>query len=91
MVTMTESARAFLAAALADLTDIAAVDRCFRLVRSPSGGVSLEMDTQTDEDLAFVHMDRIVLVIRRDLADSMQGRRIDVATGDKEEPALVIV
>ena len=53
------------------------------------------MGTQTDEDLAFVHMfvhmDKTILVIHRDLVESFQGRRIDVTTDDDEEPALVIV
>ena len=90
MVSMTEPARDFLAAALTDLTE-AEAGSCFRLVRSPWGSIELMMDTQSEEDLAFVHMDRTILVIHRDLAESSQGRRIDVATGDKEDPALVIV
>ena len=91
MVTMTEPARHFLASALADLIGSDEASVCFRLVRSAGGSNELKMGTQTDEDLAFVHMDKTILVIHRDLVESFQGRRIDVTTDDDEEPALVIV
>ena len=84
-----------LATALADLTGSDAASVCFRLVRSAGGSNELKMGTQTDEDLAFVHMfvhmDKTILVIHRDLVESFQGRRIDVTADDDEEPALVIV
>lgn len=91
MVTMTEAARDFLASALADLTGEEEAGSCFRLVRTAAGGIQLKMDTQTDEDLAFVHLNRTILVMHRDLAEGFHGRRIDVTTDDEEEPALVIV
>ena len=91
MISMTESARDFLALVLADLTGSGESDCCLRLMRSHDGGIALEMDTQTDEDLAFVHVGRTILVINRDLAEDYQGRRIDISAGAGQQPALVIV
>lgn len=90
MLTMTPEAGSFLSHALTNMPPGREEGHCFRLAQSDSGRIALTWSEQTEEDLALVHEDRTVLVVNRQLAEVLKGRRVDVEDGGKGGEGLVL-
>jgi Fe-S cluster assembly iron-binding protein IscA len=80
MLTVTDDARAHLATIL-DQNDIPQ-EQAVRLLVGPNG-LGLAPDMPKDEDAAFDHAGRTVLVIEPSIADQLDGRTMDVEQTDQ--------
>jgi hypothetical protein len=90
MLTMTPEAGSFLNHALGNMPPDQEEGHCFRLAQSGDGRIALTLSEQTEDDLALVHKDRTVLVVNRQLAEVLKGRRVDVQDDGKGGEALVL-
>jgi hypothetical protein len=88
MITATEDAKQVLAATLDRMPNDESAHMCLRLTRGRAGGVAIVPGLPTSDDVAIVHDDRTVLVVQRDLAWRLQGRRIRVAPGREGQVRL---
>lgn len=75
MVTVTEEAKAHLATIL-DENNIPE-EQAVRLLVGPNG-LGLAPDTPKDEDTAFDHNGRTVLLMEQNIAEQLDGRTMDV-------------
>jgi hypothetical protein len=90
MLTITPKAGSFLSNALDSVPPEQQEAHCFRLAQSDDGRVTLSLGKQTEEDLALVHEDKTVLVVDRQLAGGLEGRRVDLQDDGKGGEALVL-
>ena len=90
MLTMTPQAGSFLFNALDSVPPEADRDHCFRLAQSDDGQITLVLGKQTEQDLALAHEDKTVLVVDRQLAEGLDGRRVDLQDDGKGGESLVL-
>jgi hypothetical protein len=90
MITMTPEAGSYLSAALSKVTQREHEGECFRLARSKEGQIALVPGKQTPEDVALVHENTTVLVVERDLAEDLQGHRVDIEENAQGSKSLVL-
>ena len=87
MIGVTERARQELKRILTANTDKS--EACLRLTADDQGQLGLAIDVERDGDQAVEHEDSKVLLVEKNLADTLQGITIDVE--DTPEGAKLVV
>lgn len=87
MIGVTERAKEELKNILTANTD--QPEACLRLTLNEQGQLGLAIDTERQGDQAVEHEESKVLLVEKDLADTLQGITIDVE--DTEEGAKLVV
>jgi Fe-S cluster assembly iron-binding protein IscA len=76
MIGVTERAKQELKRILTTNTD--KPEACLRLISNEQGQLGLAIDVEKEDDQAVEHEDSKVLLVEKDLADTLQGSTIDV-------------
>jgi len=87
MIGVTERARQELKRILTANTD--KPEACLRLTANDQGQLGLAIDTERQGDQAVEHEDSKVLLVEKELADTLQGITIDVE--DTPEGARLVI
>ena len=87
MIGATERAKQELKRILNDNTD--KPEACLRLTANDQGQLGLAIDVEREEDQAIEHEDSKVLLVEKNLADTLQGITIDVE--DTAEGAKLVI
>lgn len=88
MVEVTEAARQYL---LARLADSGAEGGCFRIVAFEDHGYSLAEGKPKPKDLVLRHGDRVILAVEPDIAKALDGWVLDVEDSPSEEQKLLMI
>ena len=76
MIAITEGAKQELKKILTTNTD--EPEACLRLIANDEGQLGLAVDTERQEDQVVEHEDSKVLVVEKNLADTLEGITMDV-------------
>jgi hypothetical protein len=88
MLNISDKAREFLAGALERNPGS---DECFRLTRGASGRIAMVYGRPVESDVTIDHDDKTVLALEPDLAESLDGKTIDLQQAPEGKLDLVLV
>ena len=77
MLTVTESALAFLANAVSEINDPKPPNACFRIVPAEGGKLTLTVGTPESDDTEYERDGVTVLVLSEDMLARCEGRTLD--------------